>query len=83
MPAPIEDWWPRLSQETRDWLIAHNGDEVTASVAQQIARAGGAVEADAWQTGQDDPHGSYLSDEAVDWIEAVANGEVPPRHSAT
>lgn len=78
MSASIEHWWPRLSQETRDWLVAHNGDEVPAAVVAEITRAGGLVAGDAWGAGHDTPQGAYLPDEVVDWIEAVANGEVPP-----
>ena len=77
MSASLEEWWPRLPQETRDWLIANNGDVLTASVVEEITRAGGSVTTNAWWVGQDGPSGSYLSDEAVDWVEAVANGEVP------
>ena len=32
---------------------------------------------DAWWVGDRGPGGFYLSDEATDWIEAVANGEAP------
>jgi hypothetical protein len=78
MSASIEHWWPRLSQETQDWLVAHNGDEVPAAVVAEITRAGGVVAGDAWGAGHDTPQGAYLPDEVVDWIEAVANGEVPP-----
>ena len=77
MSASLEEWWPRLSQETRDWLIANNGDTLTASVIEEITRAGGSVRTNAWWVGQDGPTGFYLSDEAVDWVETVANGEVP------
>ena len=77
MLASLEEWWPRLSQEARDWLIANNGDAVPASVIEEIMRAGGSVATDAWWVGQNDPTGFYLSDEAVDWIEEVANGEIP------
>ena len=79
MPTSIEAWWPRLSQETRDWLVAHNGDEVTPTVMAEINRAGGLVSTHAWGAGHDTPQGAYLPDDVVDWIEAVANGEVPPR----
>lgn len=77
MSASLEDWWPRLSQQTRDWLIANNGDALAAPVVEEITRAGGSVTTNAWWVGQDGPTGFYLSDEGVDWIEAVANGEVP------
>ena len=77
MSASLEVWWPRLAQATRDWLIANNGDAVPASVTEEITRAGGSVATDAWWVDQNGPKGFYLSDEAVDWIEEVANGEIP------
>ena len=78
MSASLEEWWPRLTQEARDWLIANNGDALSASVIEEITRAGGSVTTtNAWWVGQHGPAGFYLSDEAVDWVEAVANGEVP------
>jgi hypothetical protein len=47
-------------------------------VVVEITEAGGAVDADdAWWVGESGPSGFYFSDEAVDWIEAVANGETP------
>jgi hypothetical protein len=73
----MEMWWPQLKQETRDWLIANNGDVVPTSVVEEITRLGGPIPADAWWVGQDGPSGFYLSDAAVDWIDAVANGEAP------
>ena len=79
MSAPMEDWWPRLSQESRDWLIANNGDAVPASVTEEITLAGGSLATDAWWVGQNGPTRFYQSDEAVDWIDEVANGEVPQR----
>ncbi|GAA1956077.1 hypothetical protein GCM10009798_14270 [Nocardioides panacihumi] len=77
MSASLEDWWPRLSDATRGWLIANNGDAVPDSIAEEITRAGGVIVADAWWVGQIEPTGFYLSDEAVDWIEECANGETP------
>ena len=75
--ASLEEWWPRLSPETRDRLMANNGDAVPAAVIEEITRAGSVVATDAWWVGQSGPAGFYLSDEAVDWIEEVANGETP------
>lgn len=77
MSASIEQWWPRLPQEARDWLIADNGDVVPASVVDEITRAGGRVATDAWWVGEHGPAGFFLSDAAVDWVEAVANDETP------
>lgn len=65
----IEDWWPKLKPATQEWLIQNNGDAVSPAVVGEIAEAGGSVASS--------PSDSYLSDEATDWIEAVANGETP------
>jgi hypothetical protein len=61
----IEEWWPRLSASTQAWLIANNGDAIPPEVVAEITAAGGAA----------DLSGAYLSDAAVDWIEAAANDE--------
>lgn len=73
----IEAWWPKLRQESRDYLIANNGDVVPARLVEEIAGVGGAITTDAWWVGRDDPTGFYLSDEGIDWIDEVANGETP------
>ncbi|MHA6513486.1 hypothetical protein [Tessaracoccus sp. Z1128] len=73
----IEEWWPRLRAETRDWLIANNGDVVPSAVVEEIIRAGGDATSDAWRAGESGADGFYLADEVVDWIEEVANGETP------
>ncbi len=73
----MEQWWPRLKPSAREWLIANNGDAVPAEMVTEITNAGGDVAGDAWWVGQSGPSGFYFSDEAVDWIEAVANGETP------
>lgn len=70
----IEQWWPKLKSSTREWLIAHNGDVVSADIAAEIRDAGGSVAEDAGQGGGS---GAYLTDEATDWIETVANDETP------
>ncbi|MFZ1384428.1 MAG: hypothetical protein WAS02_05925 [Propionicimonas sp.] len=61
----IEVWWPRIRRQSRAWLMDNNGDAVPEDIVNEIVRAGGEIT------------GSYLSDEAVDWVEAVANGEDP------
>lgn len=70
----IEQWWPRLKPSTREWLIENNGDQVPAAVVAEIAEAGGPAASDAWWT-QQSARGFHVPDEAIDWIEAVANGE--------
>lgn len=63
----IEAWWPLLRRESKKWLISNNGDALPDAIAAEIVRAGGEV------------HGQYLPDADVDWVEALANGEVPER----
>lgn len=68
-------WWPRLDPDARDWIVAHNGEAVDPDVLVRIEAAGGIVGSGAWWVGESTPDGFFFSDEAVDWIEAVANGE--------
>ncbi|MDQ0029966.1 hypothetical protein [Arthrobacter bambusae] len=70
----IEHWWPKLKPSTRKWLIENNGDAIPPEMIDEITRAGGPIASDVGQSG---PSGFYFSDETVDWIEAVANGEAP------
>ncbi|MET4591597.1 hypothetical protein ABIA70_003221 [Arthrobacter sp. 754] len=73
----IEQWWPKLKPATREWLMQNNGDAVPAGIVSEIADAGGNIDSSAWWVGQSDGSGFYFSDQAIDWIEAVANGETP------
>jgi hypothetical protein len=73
----IEDWWPKLRPETRNWLIEHNGEEVPSSVLSEITAVAGADSGDESWIGEKWPSGVLLSDAAVDWIEEVANDENP------
>lgn len=70
----LDALWPLLQPESRDWLIANNGDALIRPVLDDIARVGGPVSPDAWWVGEQGPNGFYLSDAGIDWIEAVANG---------
>lgn len=74
---PIAQWWPKLQQQTRDWLIANNGDAVTASVVAEIVEAGGPAAFDTWWVVDEDANGPVMPDEAIDWIEETANAESP------
>ncbi|MGV1009579.1 MAG: hypothetical protein ACOYBY_13355 [Dermatophilaceae bacterium] len=73
----VEVWWARLRPETREWLVANNGDVLPQAIVEEITRAGGNVEAGPACDEQDGAAGACLSDATVDWIEAVANGEEP------
>ena len=71
----IREWWPLIQAETRAWLVAHNGEPLPQHVIADIkAATGGTTDGD-WAVRTLD--GTQLSDEAVDWIEAVANDEEP------
>jgi hypothetical protein len=73
----IAVWWPKLQPATRDWLIANNGDAVPAAIIDEITEAGGPVTSDAWWVGHDGSTDSFMPDEAIDWIEEIANEETP------
>ena len=74
----LETWWPHVQQTSRDWLIAHNGEELSQPVVQDIERVAGPLPPQAWWLGHVEPDGWQLPDAAVDWIEEVANAETPP-----
>ena len=76
----IEQWGPKLKPSTRNWLIENNGDAVPAAVLREIEEAGGSAASGAWWVGEHGPAGFHFSDEAIDWIEAVGNGESPGNH---
>jgi hypothetical protein len=61
----INEWWPDLRPETRDWLLADNGDAIPADIVDELTMAG--------RSGS----GDRLADDEIDWVEAVANGEEP------
>lgn len=71
----IDEWWPRLTDDAREALIADNGDVVPPEVVAAIVTAGGVLHAGEWWEGESGPDGLTLSDRAVDWIEEAANDE--------
>lgn len=67
--------WPQLKPETREWLIAHNGESVPADIVSEIRGLDGPlVMGKSWV---DDPSSDsyHFSDDITDWIEKTANGE--------
>lgn len=74
----VERWWPKLRPETREWLIANNGDAVPVEVVDEVAAAGGPGPEDSWWARDENPSGPVMPDSAVDWVEEVANQEIPP-----
>jgi hypothetical protein len=72
----ILEWWPLVDVETRGWLIEHNGEPLPRHVIADIMAVTGGRTDSGWWAGES-LDGPRLSDEAVDWIEAVANDEEP------
>lgn len=70
----IQALWPRLHPGTRNWLIAHNGEALPPAVLTDLLAANGGSPESAWWT-RDEVGRLGLPDDAVDWIEATANGE--------
>ncbi len=73
----IAEWWSLLSDRQRAYVIEHNGEALPAELVTAIAKPGGSVARDAWWIAESGAPGFSLSSRAVDWIEAVANGEDP------
>ena len=72
----IPTLWPKLDTPTREWLVEHNGEPLVPAILDALIEAnGGSLDA-AWLA-EGDGDGPVLIDDAVDWIEAVANGEAP------
>ena len=72
----IPTLWPTLDAAVRDWLVEHNGEPLAPAILDALIEAnGGSLDA-AWLA-EDDGDGPVLIDDAVDWVDAVANGEAP------
>ena len=71
----IEQWWAKLQPSTREYLTENNGDVVPPEVVAEIADAGGPDGADSWWADPNETSGHYFPDDAIDWVEAIANDE--------
>ncbi|HEY9313196.1 hypothetical protein [Williamsia sp.] len=71
----IETWWPKLTSESQNWLIDHNGEPLDTSVRQDIFDVNQGGTDPSWWAGESSDGACELTDDAIDWIEAVANGE--------
>jgi hypothetical protein len=67
--------WPHLSSSTRLWLMEHNGEPLPDDLIAEILSVTGGEQSDQWWTGPSVEGETQLSDEAVDWIETVANDD--------
>ncbi|MGR0160668.1 hypothetical protein [Paenarthrobacter nitroguajacolicus] len=73
----IQLWWPALPPATKQWLMDNNGAAVPGDIVTMIAEAGGPDPGDSWWVTEEGTAGPRLPDQAIDWIEATANGETP------
>ncbi|WP_245673009.1 hypothetical protein [Aldersonia kunmingensis] len=73
----IDAWWPRLTDESRNWLMDHNGEPLDPSVKRDVLDVNDGNVDPSWWAGESTEGQSELTDEAIDWIEAVANGAPP------
>jgi hypothetical protein len=71
----IDAWWPRLAEETRRWLIEHNGEPLDSAVRREVVAVNNGVMDPSWWVGESTDGMSELTDGAIDWIEATANAE--------
>lgn len=67
--------WPLLRASTRSWLMEHNGEPLPEDLIAEIRTVAGGEPSTRWWTGSSVDGESQLSDEAVDWIETVANAD--------
>ncbi|WP_141843779.1 hypothetical protein [Humibacillus xanthopallidus] len=67
--------WPLLKDSSRQWLMEHNGEPLPDDLIADILRVTGGEQNAQWWAGDAGEGETQLSDEAVDWIETVANDE--------
>ena len=67
--------WPLLRSSSRSWLIEHNGEPLPDDLIAEILRIAGGERSAQWWAGPAGEGDTQLTDEAVDWIETIANEE--------
>ena len=65
--------WAHLSTSGRSWLIEHNGEPLPDDLIAEILSVTGGEQDPQWWAGPSTEGETQLTDQAVDWIEAVAN----------
>lgn len=66
---------PHLSTSSRSWLMEHNGEPLTDDLVAEILSVTGGEQSAQWWNGPSVEGETQLTDEAVDWIETVANDD--------
>lgn len=71
----IAQWWGSLTHGARDWLVEHNGEPLEPAVRAEIMEITRGRTDAGWWRGDSGEGETELTDNAVDWIETVANDE--------
>jgi hypothetical protein len=74
----ISEWWPKLPDSTRAWLIEHNGESLPDDVVRDVMAVNAHRTDPLWWAGESQDGQSQLTDQAIDWIESAANDEAEP-----
>ncbi|GLP76559.1 hypothetical protein TUM20983_36690 [Mycobacterium antarcticum] len=65
-----------VARDAREWLMEHNGEPLDPQVRAEIFDLNNESTDLSWWSGESVDGQSELTDEAIDWIEAQAKGEV-------
>ncbi len=61
----VQNWWPKLDDDTRTWLLEHTDEQVPVEILHRIVAAGGTVPGTSWE-GSD--YVFRLPESAAIWI---------------
>ena len=76
----MKDWWPRLTDQARQWLTEHPGDALSLTMTHEIVECGGVVGLDIrCADGRNEMTDFYLSEEIQRWIGKLPEGEHQPK----
>jgi hypothetical protein len=45
----VENWWPKVDDDTRAWLLEHTDEQVAVEILHRVVAAGGIVPGTAWE----------------------------------
>ena len=74
-PMDFPQVWPHLAGSSRSWLMEHNGEPLPDDLLAEILSITGGERNPRWWAGPSQEGETQLTDEAVDWIETVANDD--------
>ncbi|WP_412148730.1 hypothetical protein [Curtobacterium flaccumfaciens] len=66
----VQNWWPKLDEDTRTWLLEHADEQIPTEILHRIVAVGGIVPGTQWE-GEGD-YDFRLPYEAAEWIKQQA-----------